>query len=231
MAWIFLVLAVYAMLCSGCAHRLTKQTQITISQNHQAAAVAQAKAQDDADVAIAQETARQKLNQLRGAGSPISHPIAATNNTIVRLHKWLFWITLASSFLWAIQFGLSKAGYGFLGFLAPVLRWVAVLSFCGLMALPFLPLGFAAAGVLLAGLFVYELVRNKGDVKEAIGDTEHALGFKCPSPENGLSDTTTGTPARPILVPAEENNPAGGSSPNPTPPSPAGTPSVAPAGT
>jgi hypothetical protein len=150
----------------GCATSLTPQTKTQIAQIQNKSALDQAKAKAAAE-----------LDQLNGKNKPLTHPIAAANETVEEIKPYLIALLLFSFTAWAVLFGLSFTAFSFASFLGPVFRWVWILSASALAALPFLPLGALIILGALVGLFIYELVKNKGNVVEAFDDTEAQLGF------------------------------------------------------
>lgn len=156
---------------TGCMG-LTPQTRSTLAQVKQKTAIATANTNAKSATDLAKEKAAAALNHAKGTDSPIAHPINATNNLVVELRPWLIGIAVVSGLLWAIEFGLSFTPYKFLSFAAPIFRWVAVLSFAALIALPFLPAGIAIAGAAVICLLIYELVKDKGKVLDALHDSE-----------------------------------------------------------
>lgn len=190
-----LSILVTSLLLAGCAPKLSPQTQLKIRQLQQKSAVAVAEAHAKADE-----------SQAQGHDTPVMHPIAATNNLVVEIRPILIWITVVSFVLWAVQFGLSFTSFSFLAGLAPVFRWVSVLSLAGLITLPFLPLGFLIMGIALVSLVIYELVKDKGKVPEALEDTETVLIH--------LTHPTAATP-EPASPPAVSTTPASAPEPHP----------------
>ena len=179
MAIVMIEAFVFALLF-GCTH-LTPQTKQTIEQDQQQSAIDTAKVEDQSAIDIAKEKAKDALSQIQGENSPIAHPIEATNNLVVKLRKPLIVAVVLFGFLWALEFGLSFTSFNILSPFAPVFRWLAILSLAALIALPFLPLGVAIIGGAFLGLLIYELVRDHGNVKQAVADTESTLGFGTPA--------------------------------------------------
>lgn len=210
----------------GCtATKLTPQTKATIDQAAQQTAVEEAQVEDQSTIDIAKEKAAATLNTLKGQDSPIKHPVQATNNLVKELHPILLKIFVISALLWAIIYGLSFTRFNLLDPILPALRWVCILSGAALIALPFLPAGACIVIGVFVGLIVYELVRDHGNVKQAISDTESTLGFGTPasSPAPGMvaqldkvlspkpADPTSPNPAS---APASTSSPQAGPKPS-----------------
>lgn len=196
---------------AGCAPRahLTPQTTATIEQHHQEAAIETEEVADQAEVEIAQVQSKAAVKQVQGQTSPSRHPIAAANNVVRELHPWLIAVELVSGLLWAVAFGLSFTPFRFLNFLKPV--FLSILSLCtvALFLLPLVPwiLGLAIAAIV--GLLVYMLVKDRGNVTQAIHDSEQLLGIE------------SKTAAPPLVAP-------GSQAPSPDPTSAAAVPGAGP---
>ena len=123
------------------------------------------------------------VNKENGTNAPATHPIAATNNTVAELHGVLVILTIVSFVAYAVLFGLSFSSYkeAVTPFVPPV-RMVAVLFAVALFTLPFMPIAIFAVIGAAVGLFIYELIRAKGNVKLAIEDEESDLGLTTSSP-------------------------------------------------
>jgi hypothetical protein len=129
------------------------------------------------------------------AASPVSHPIAATNTTVSQLHGPLLAITLISFAAWAIVLGLSYTSFGsFLSPILPALRLIAIVSVVSLFTLPWMPLAIVAVLAAVLGLFVYEIIHDKGNVKLAIADEESDLGFSSTTSTSASTSASSTTP-------------------------------------
>jgi hypothetical protein len=121
---------------------------------------------------------KDKLGQELGKNAPASHPIDAGNYAVSRIRPWLIGLTIASFVLWVVLFGLSFTSFSFLSGLIPAARWMAVLSVTALFVLPYLPIGIFLLIAAVCGLLIYELVKDKGNVTEAVSDAETILGIE-----------------------------------------------------
>ena len=142
----------------GCAVRPDAATQKQVQTITNQSAIAQANTK-----------AKDAVNALHGTDSPVTHPIAAANETVKSLRPWLILLSLIGVFGWIVCFAFS--GYlPLLGSFIVPLRWVAILSVTALFTLPFLPWTFLALCAAAIGLVIYELVKT-----ESITGTETAI--------------------------------------------------------
>jgi hypothetical protein len=194
-AWLALVLIPLLVIAPiGCTPQLSPATQQQIQQ-----------VKNQGALKLQQNKSQHAIDSENGKNSPLTHPIAAMNDSIVELHRILKIVVVVSWTLWLCQFLISKTQYGFLlNWAARPLRWSSILSLVAFLTLPFLPWTLIPIGALVlaaAGLFAYELIKNKGNVPEAEKDTEQLLGV---GEASGLAIAKkAATPTAPIPVPGK----------------------------
>ena len=182
-------LYIFAIAClTGCAPKvhLTPQTQTQVNQIQQDVAIEKEKATAEAErVKDEEQTTEQKviaaarIATLRGQLNPTRHPFAATNNLVREIRPWLIGFTIAAGVLFALSFGLPGV-FPAMTFLVRLRHWTfCTFVICGLalLFLPFLPTMFYVTGGAAIVLLVYELWRDKGNVKQAVDDAEQLVGF------------------------------------------------------
>ena len=198
------------ILSPGCATHVSPAAQKQIQQVTDQSAVKVAQAKGAGDVKLQNAKSKNAVNAENGKNAPVLHPIAAINQEVKSFRPILFWVTLGSFLLWAIDFGLIAAVRIYfpastklsscLGFFAMPLRWLAILSLVALLALPFLPIGFVVLACAISGLFCYELIKHKGNVPEAEKDTEQLLGIGAASGSAIATKAATPTAPSPLLA-------------------------------
>ena len=154
-------LLVFVSLLAACSS-LPKATQQTIQSGHNQAAIAAGKAQDAGTMADA-----------KGAASPTSHPIDASDVVVKDTRASLRVVFIVSFIALLVSIGLLFTPLSLVSKIAvPVAGALAVGSLAGEIAVPFFPYILAGLGVLALALAVYELIVAKGNVALAITDTE-----------------------------------------------------------
>lgn len=106
----------------------------------------------------------------------MTHPFTSTNVTVKRLQRPLEEIAVISFILLAVSIGLAFTALSVISKIAvPVTGSVALLSFTGVIALPFLPWVLGGVAVLAVGLIVYEFIRYKS-LKAVVANVESLFG-------------------------------------------------------
>jgi len=106
----------------------------------------------------------------------VTHPFTSTNITVSRLQKPLEVVATLSFVLLAVSIGLAFTALSVISKVAvPVTGSVALLSFTGVIALPFLPWVLGGVAVLAVGLIVYEFIRYKS-LKAVVVNVESLFG-------------------------------------------------------
>lgn len=196
------MLAFVAVMAGGCDPTLTPETKTKISATQQDTAIAKAKIEAAAttqkaaveaagDVKLAKVKSDAAVNQVQGATAPIAHPLAATNNLVVEFRPWLIWATAIASLGWIALLALRMSGLFVMAGLERFVRFLAILLFVALAALPWLAWASLFIVIAAAALIVFEMVKDKGNVQQAIRDAEAVIG---------ITQTTTTTKANPPSV-------------------------------
>jgi len=129
-------------------------------------------------VDLAKAKAAAALATANASAKPVAHPIVSTNITIAKMQKPLATIAVISFILLAVSIGLAFTALSVISKIAvPVTGSVAVLSFGGVIALPFLPWVIGGASVVAVGLIVYEIIRYKGSVTSVVQAVKKDLGI------------------------------------------------------
>jgi len=130
-------------------------------------------------VAVADQKAADKLAAIKGTDSPVTHPIAAANQSVKALRPWLILLSIIGTVGWILAFGFG-AEIPLLTKFSTSFRWIAVLSLTALFTLPFIPISFFVLAAVFVGLVIYELVKTRSipateaaivaDVKTVMGE-------------------------------------------------------------
>lgn len=175
------------VLIFGCQPPISPATQADIVKihdqmvtQHQTDLASIQSVKDQAAKALESAKGANLIIKQKGIDLPAFHPMAAANQTVSELHPIVMLVTVIAFVLWAACFGLSIAfpQMLFLPRLSPVFRTIAIVSLVTLFALPYFPYGlYAIFGIVLA-LWVYEAIRDKGNIRQSFIDTEKDLGIK-----------------------------------------------------
>lgn len=207
-ALICAILASMALCLAGCAtvpSPAAKAQQQAIADkaavdSDRAKAEAQAK-EDQAkkDLASGKDAAAQATTR------PTSHPMTVINVAVAKTETVLWPVMIVSGLLAGVSAGLFfiKSLSWLSKIIFPIACTVAVLSFVGILSLPFLPWALAISLLTLAGLFIYEWVRL-GTPAKALGAVEGDLGFTASTAASAavLTSTTNVATTPSALIPA-----------------------------
>ena len=187
---LLLIALAFIFTIAGCTPHISPAAKLQVQKVVDARAVAVAKQQSADEVKLTAAKGKHAVDAENGINAPVTHPIAAANETVKKLRTPLIVITTISFTLWLLFFGLSKTQYAsFTLGLTPARRWIWVLSVVGVFALPFMPAGIVALIIALIGLVVYEFIKDKGDPQKTESDVEQLLGFNPSNQTSGGSSS------------------------------------------